>query len=108
MDPLAARPPRPMSGRSQIALELAILAYAAFATLVVARLILRGLGVDHRLWIGRSVYRFTDPIVDGLVRLPGADRGFAGDLTLPDLTLAALVALIPLGMIARGRHTPAA
>ena len=95
-----------MGGRSQIALELAILAYASFATLVVARLILRGLGVDHRLWIGRTIYRFTDTIVDGLARLPGADRTFAGDVTLPDLTLAALVALVPLGMIARGRRQP--
>src|ERR687896_778946 len=104
MDPLTPRHPRPFTGRSQLALELALLLYAAAVALVLARIVLLALGVDHRLWIGRRFYRFTDPIVDALARLPGAERTFVGDVTLPDLTLVALLALVPLGMVARARR----
>jgi hypothetical protein len=108
MDPLTPRHPRPFAGRSQVALELALLVYAMISTLVIVRIVLLALGVDHRLWIGATFYRFTDPFVDVLARLPGADRSFVGGVTLPDLTLLALVALVPLAMIARGRRDSAA
>jgi len=104
VDPLRGRRPQPFAGRSQLAVELALLVYAAVAALVLVRIVLLLLAVDHRLWIGRTFYRYTDPVVDLLAHLPGADRVIIRDVTLPDLTLLAALLLVPLAMIARGRR----
>lgn len=106
MDPPAVRPSRPFAGRSQLALNLALLAYSCVAALVLVRLVLLALSIDHDLWIGSRFLRYTDPLANALARLPGADRAILGDIALPDLTLAALLALVPIGMIARGRRGP--
>ena len=106
MDPLVVRSSRPFAGRSELALNLALLVYSGVAALVLVRLVLLALSVDHDLWVGSRFLRVTDPFADALARLPGADRAFLGDITLPDLTLAALLALVPIGMIARGRRAP--
>jgi hypothetical protein len=107
MEPFGTKQAQPFAGRSQIAVELALFVYAVIAALVLIRLTLLLLYVDHRLWIGRTFYRYTDPIVNLLGRLPGADRTIIRDVTLPDLTLLALVTLVPLAMIARGRRDTA-
>ena len=107
MDPFGTRRSQPFAGRSQIAVELALLVYAALTALVLVRLTLLILGVDYRLWIGRTFYRYTDPVVNLLARLPGADRAIVRNVTLPDLTLLALLLLVPLAMIARGRRDAA-
>ena len=102
-------PPRLRRGnaqvvRSQLALELALNAYAVLGALILVRLALLLLGVDDRVWVGRTIYGVTDPFVWPLTLLPGADRAPLNDATLPDLTMAALVVLVPLGLIARGRR----
>jgi hypothetical protein len=107
MDPFGTRRPQPFGGRSQIAVELALFVYAVLTGLVLVRLTLLFLNVDHRLWIGRTFYRYTDPLVDLLARLPGANRAIVREVTLPDLTLLALLLLVPLAMIARGRRDTA-
>jgi len=104
-EPFGSWPARPFVERSQVALELALLTYAVVATLVILRLILLAIGVDHRLWIGDFVFQFTDPAIMALKLLPGADRPLLRNLTLPDLTLAALVALFPLALLARAGPT---
>lgn len=86
---------------SQIALEIIIHLYALFCVLVVARIVLHVGTVDSRVWIGRLVYRFTDPLVKPFQLLPGADRQLIGTVTLPDLTILAIAILIPLGVSLR-------
>jgi hypothetical protein len=104
MDPLSGRRAQAFAGRSQIAVELALLVYSAVAGVLLVRIVLLLLEIDPRLWIGRTFYRYTDPVVNLLARLPGADRTIVRDVTLPDLTFLAVLLLVPLAMIARGRR----
>ena len=103
MQPIS--PPTDGSGTSsQVALEVIVNLYAAVAVVFVARAVLLIGDVDGRVWIGRFVYRFTDPLIAPLRLLPGADRTFIGAFTLADLTVLAVIALIPLGLsLRRGR-----
>ncbi|MBA2754794.1 MAG: hypothetical protein H0U40_10090 [Chloroflexia bacterium] len=87
--------------RSSLAIEVLLNIYALGAMAVVARLVLRGADIPAGLAVGSLVYRWTDPLVAPMAGLPGADRPILGAITLPDLTLAALVALIPLAAVAR-------
>lgn len=102
-EPFGSWPARPIFERSQIALELALLAYSAVVTLVVLRLVLLLAGVDERLWVGEFVFQFTDPLIDAIRLIPGSDRSLIGKVTLPDVTLTAAVALIALVPLARAR-----
>lgn len=101
------QPPRPRRGgttqvfQSQLALELGLNAYAVVSAVLLFRLVLLVLEVDDRVWIGRVIYRVTDPLVWPLTQLPASSRTLLGDATLPDLTMAALVVLVPLGLVAR-------
>ena len=89
---------------SQIALEVVVNLYAAIAVLFVARAVLLVGDVDSRVWIGRMVYRFTDPLVVPFGLLPGANRTFIGKFGLADFTILAIVVLIPLSLsLRRGR-----
>jgi hypothetical protein len=90
--------------RSQLALELALTAFAAVATAFLTRFLLRALDVGDQLWIGATTYRFTDPFARPLLSLPGAGRSIIGTATLTDLTLLALLVLFPLGLAARRRR----
>lgn len=98
-------PPSDGSGTSsQVALEVIVNLYAAVAVVFVARAVLLIGDIDSRVWIGRLIYRFTDPLVAPLRLLPGADRTFIGAFELADLTVLAGIALIPLGLsLRRGR-----
>lgn len=103
MQPMS--PPGGSQGTSsQVALEVVVNLYAAFAVVFVARAVLLIGDVDSRVWIGRFVYRFTDPLVAPLRLVPGADRTFTGAFELADFTVLALLALVPLGFsLRRGR-----
>jgi len=92
--------------RSSLAIEILLNIYALAATAVLGRLVLLGAGVPDGLPVGSLVYRWTDPLVAPMTGLPGATRPIFGLITLPDMTLAALVALIPLAALARSadRH----
>lgn len=94
------RPGAPLVMRSQIALELCLNLYALLGVAIFARCLLLALGVDRRLWIGALVYRATDLLALPLTLLPGASRTLIGDAALPDLTLLALLVLVPLGALA--------
>ena len=104
------RPPSSASAgtSSQIALEVIVNLYAAVAVLFVARAVLLVSDVDDRVWIGRMVYRFTDPLVVPFGLLPGADRTFVGTFGLPDFTILAIVVLIPLSLSFRRGHAESA
>lgn len=100
------RPGAPQVVRSQIALELCLNLYALLGVAILARCLLLALGVDRRLWIGALVYRATDLLALPLTLLPGASRTLIGDAALPDLTLLALLVLVPLGALARAPRRP--
>ena len=92
---------------SQIALEVIVNLYAAVVVLFVARAVLLVGDVDSRVWIGRTVYRFTDPLVAPFGLFPGSDRTFAGQFGLADFTILAIVVLIPLSLsLRRGNVEP--
>ena len=102
-EPFGSWPARPFGERSQVALEIGLILYSIVVTLVLCRLVLLAIGVDERLWIGEFVFQFTDPVVRILRFLPGSDRTLIGNLTLPDATLAAMVALVSFASLARAR-----
>ncbi len=96
-EPFRPRQGNVQTARPQLALEIFLHLYAFAGVAVLLRLLLRLLHVDHRLWIGATIYRFTDVIAGPLSRLPGGEREVIGGATLPDLTLVALFILLPLG-----------
>ena len=105
-DPLGLGRGGPLVVRSQLAMEIALNVVALAGGAVLVRALLRALGVDHRVWIGATVYRFTDPVVAAFALLPGGDRRLIGDATLADVTLVALLALVPLALLARAKRPP--
>lgn len=96
-------PRRPIDVRSQLALELALLALAVVTAALLLRVLFRSLRIGERIWSGSVVYRLTDPLVWPLARLPGAERPVIGDATLPDLTTLAACGLIVLALATRRR-----
>ena len=90
------------SGRSQLATELLLTAYALVSAITILRTLLVILGITDRVWLGSFVYGLTDPITKVLDAIPGADRALILGLTLADLTFLAPVLLFPLGLFAIG------
>lgn len=89
--------------RSQLALEVALTAYALVGAALVVRLALLILGVPGRVWSGETVYAVTDPLVWPLTQLPGGTTRLIGLATLADVTALAVVALVPIVLLARDR-----
>src|SRR5262245_66110775 len=85
--PKPIEPPRsPRRGaaqelKSQLALELALNAYAILGALVILRCLMLSLGVDDRLWIGSAVLGPTDILVRPFTMLPGSGFDLVGHLT---------------------------
>jgi hypothetical protein len=105
--PKPIEPPRsPRRGaaqelKSQLALELALNAYAILGALVILRCLLLSLGVDGRLWIGSVVLGPTDVLVRPFTLLPGSGFELVGDLTTADATILAGIVLFPIAIVAR-------
>lgn len=89
-------------GRSQLATELLLTAFAAVGTVIVLRTVLVVLEINDRIWIGQFVYGLTRPVTQLLALIPGADRSVYGRLTTVDITLLGLLALFVLGIVATG------
>jgi len=92
-------------GRSQLALELFLNAYAGVAALLIARCLMKIETISPRVWTGRTVYRLTDPLLTPLNLLPGADHRLIGGATLADLTALFLLLVIPLWLITHRRFS---
>ena len=88
--------------QSQLALELILNLYAVIGSLILIRCLLLFLGVDDRVWIGRTIYKISGPFVKPFTFLPGSGLTIVGDLTVADFTLLAIVILFPLGVYAYG------
>lgn len=101
MTPIRSTGPTTAGNSSQIALEVIVNLYAVVVVVFLGRAVLLLASVDDRVWIGRTLYRFTDPVIDGLRLLPAADHVLVGRFTLADATLLALLALLPLGLAIR-------
>ena len=100
-EPLRSRSRSTPVANARVAFELILNLYAVASVVLITRLMLRMLAVDDRLWIGRLVYRITDPVVTVLNLLPGAEQQVIGDATLLDFTLLAPVILFPIYLMAR-------
>jgi len=88
--------------RSQLPTILMLNAYAIAGALFISRAILRALEISGRYWVGRQIFRSTDPFARILELVPGATRVFTGQMTLADITLALGVLMFPLGILAFG------
>lgn len=100
---LGSRPVRQSQTlRSQVATELLLNGYAIVATVIALRLVLVLLGVSERVWLGGFIYRLTDPVVNAMAVVPGAQHLVVGSVTMADVTLVALMVLFPLGLVALG------
>ena len=100
-------PPRlgrgyPLVRRSQLALEVALAAYALVGALLTVRLVFLIIGVGDRVWSGALLYRLTRPFARPLSLIPGSGIEVVGDASLADVTLVGVVVLVPLAMLARG------
>ena len=95
-------PGRSQQVGSQLAVELALTAYAVVAGLVIIRALLLSVGISGSLWVGSFVYGLTDPIAAILKLLPGAEFTIINRLTLADVTMVAGVVAFPLFLLARG------
>jgi len=87
---------------SNIPVFLLLNGYAAAGALFVSRAVLKSLEISERYWVGRQIFRLTDPFAQILAIVPGASRTFVGALSLADLTLVLGVVLLPLGILGFG------
>ena len=90
------------TGRSQLATELLLTAYAIVSSVIILRTLLVVLSISDRVWLGSFIYGLTRPVTKVLDGIPGADRAVIHGLTLADLTFLAPVLLFPLGLFAIG------
>jgi hypothetical protein len=95
-------PPSESGSGSNLPILLLLNAYAAAGALFVSRAVLRALEISDQYWVGRQIFRVTDPFAKILSIVPGASRTYTGALSLADLTLVIGVILLPLGILAFG------
>ena len=86
--------------RSQAAVTVAILVYAAGGGLVLVRALLLVVGLDRSFWTGELVLSLTDIVYSPLSQIPIASTDLIGKLTLLDLTAVVGVLLVPVGLLA--------
>jgi uncharacterized protein YggT (Ycf19 family) len=101
--PARPRRPRSTTANSQSTLELALTVLGILAALLLLRALFRLASVPDRVWSGQTLYALTDPFVLPLELIPGGSRIIAGDATLAEITVAALVFLIPAFLLSRRR-----
>lgn len=87
---------------SQIPVILMLNAFAAAGALFISRALLKSLEISEQYWVGRQIFRATDPFASIFGLIPGASRTFAGNLTMADLTLVIALILFPLGLLGFG------
>jgi len=95
-------PPSDGSQTSNLPVLLMLNCYAAAGAVFMSRAILKALEISDRYWVGRQIFRVTDPFARILELFPGASRTFIGSLSLADVTLVVGVILLPLGILAFG------
>lgn len=99
MPEIALEPPDSNVG-SQLPIILVLNAFAVLGALFISRAVLRALEISDRYWVGRQIFRATDPFSLILELFPGANQTYVGEMTLADLTLVIGVILFPIGILA--------
>lgn len=99
---MVRRNSRQQQAGSQLAIELALTAYAIAAGFVIIRALLLSVGISGSLWVGSFIYGITDPFASILQLVPGGDFTIINRLTLADVTMVAGVVAFPLFLLARG------
>ena len=84
---------------SQLPVLLMLNGYAVAGALFISRAVLKALEISDQYWVGRQIFRATNPFARILEIIPGAPRTFVGALSLADLTLVIGVILLPLGIL---------
>ncbi len=92
--------PSDSGSTSQLPIILLLNAFAVLGALFISRAVLRALEISERYWVGRQIFRATDPFSTILELFPGANRIYVGEMTLADLTLVIGVILFPIGILA--------
>ena len=87
---------------SNLPVLLMLNGYAVAGALFISRALLKSLEISERYWVGRQIFRATNPFARILELFPGASRTFIGELSLADLTLVIGVILLPLGILGFG------
>jgi hypothetical protein len=90
--------------RSQLALEVALAAYALVAALVVIRVVSKLIGISPLVWTGQALYAVSAPLVAPFAVFSAARRPLLGGADLADLTAVGIVALIPLVLLIGDRR----
>lgn len=90
--------------RSQLALEVALAAYAAMAALTLLRVVFKLIRISDLVWLGATLYGVTDIFLAPFMVLPVGQRPLLADATLADITALGVVTLVPLALLARDRR----
>ena len=93
---------RNSNANSQIFVILMLNGFAAAGALFISRAVLKSLEISDQYWVGRQIFRATDPFAAVLELFPGASRTLSGELTLADATLVIALILFPLGVLGFG------
>lgn len=100
--PISSLDPPDAGSNSPIPTFIMLNVYAVVGALVVSRALLKMFEISDRYWVGRQIFRFTDPFARILELLPGANQTIVGGMTMADLTMVIGVILFPLGLLAFG------
>jgi hypothetical protein len=100
--PVTSLDPPDAGSNSPLPAFLLLNVYAVVGALMVSRALLKAFEISDRYWVGRQIFRATDPFARILELLPGANRVIIGGLTMADLTMVLGVILFPLGILAFG------
>lgn len=87
---------------SNVPLLLTLNGYAALGALFMSRAVLKSLEISDTYWVGRQIFRVTNPFARILEIIPSASQTYVGALSLADMTLVIGVILLPLGILGFG------
>jgi len=87
---------------SQVPIVLLLNGFALAGAFFISRAVLKSLEISDQYWVGRQIFRATNPFASILKLIPGADQTLTGTLTLADATLVTAVILFPLGVLGFG------
>ena len=88
-------------GGARLLAQAGLAVYAFIAALVLFRTLYLSVGIGDSLWVGNVVYTFTDPLAAVFKLLPGGDFELVGRLTVGDITVFAIIAAVPMVLMAR-------
>jgi uncharacterized protein YggT (Ycf19 family) len=95
------RPREEGGSGARLLAQMGVAAFALASAFVIIRSLLLSVGIADNLWVGSVIYRLTDPIANVVKIVPGGDLELVGRLTLADLTMLAMVVVVPAAIVAK-------